>query len=75
MMTDAEMFALTLAVWPAALWLVAWLVAGEFPAKSLKIRKRVLFNLFARSRQIRRSIIAAGQDTAAPDFGRGPPKT
>ncbi len=34
-----------------------------------------LFNLFARSRQIRRSIIAAGQDTAAPDFGRGPPKT
>ena len=35
----------------------------------------MLFNLFARSRQIRRSIIAAGQDTAAPDFGRGPPKT
>ncbi len=34
----------------------------------------MLFNLFTRSRQIRRSIIAAGQDTAAPDFGRGPPK-
>ena len=33
-----------------------------------------LFNIFTRSRQIRRSIIAAGQDTAAPDFGRGPPK-
>jgi cyclohexadieny/prephenate dehydrogenase len=32
-----------------------------------------LFNIFTRSRQIRRSIIAAGQDTAAPDFGRGPP--
>jgi cyclohexadieny/prephenate dehydrogenase len=29
-----------------------------------------LFNLFSRSRQIRRSIIAAGQETAAPDFGR-----
>ncbi len=30
-----------------------------------------LFNLFSRSREIRRGIIAAGQDTAAPDFGRG----
>jgi cyclohexadieny/prephenate dehydrogenase len=29
-----------------------------------------LFNLFTRSRDIRRSIIAAGQETAAPDFGR-----
>ena len=34
-----------------------------------------LFNIFTRSRQIRRSIIAAGQDTAAPDFGRGAPKS
>lgn len=34
-----------------------------------------LFNIFTRSRQIRRSIVAAGQDTAAPDFGRGAPKT
>ncbi len=34
-----------------------------------------LFNLFARSRDIRRSIIAAGQETAAPDFGRGAPKS
>jgi cyclohexadieny/prephenate dehydrogenase len=33
-----------------------------------------LFNIFTRSRQIRRNIIAAGQDTAAPDFGRGAPK-
>ena len=33
-----------------------------------------LFNIFTRSRQIRRSIIAAGQDTAAPDFGRGAPR-
>jgi cyclohexadieny/prephenate dehydrogenase len=33
-----------------------------------------LYNIFSRSRQIRRGIIAAGQDTAAPDFGRGVPK-
>jgi cyclohexadieny/prephenate dehydrogenase len=31
-----------------------------------------LFNLFTRARGIRRSIIAAGQETAAPDFGRRP---
>ena len=31
-----------------------------------------LFNLFTRAREARRNIIAAGQDTAAPDFGRGP---
>ena len=29
-----------------------------------------LFNLFTRTRAIRRSIIAEGQETAAPDFGR-----
>src|SRR5690606_3783691 len=29
-----------------------------------------LFNLFTRTRDIRRSIVEAGQDTAAPDFGR-----
>jgi len=34
-----------------------------------------LFSIFSRSRQIRRGIIAAGQDTAAPDFGRGGPKS
>ncbi len=33
-----------------------------------------LFDVFPRSRQIRRSIIAAGQDTAAPDFGRAATK-
>jgi cyclohexadieny/prephenate dehydrogenase len=32
-----------------------------------------LFNLFTRSREIRRSIIAAGQETAVPDFGRRAP--
>jgi cyclohexadieny/prephenate dehydrogenase len=31
-----------------------------------------LFNLFTRAREIRRGIIAAGQDTAAPNFGRTP---
>jgi cyclohexadieny/prephenate dehydrogenase len=30
----------------------------------------MLFELFTRTRAIRRSIIAAGQDTAAPNFGR-----
>jgi cyclohexadieny/prephenate dehydrogenase len=33
-----------------------------------------LFNLFTRAREARRNIIAAGQDTAAPDFGRVPAK-
>ena len=33
-----------------------------------------LFELFARAREVRRGIIAAGQDTTAPDFGRGPRK-
>jgi cyclohexadieny/prephenate dehydrogenase len=34
-----------------------------------------LFSIFTRSRQIRRGIIAAGQDTAAPDYGRSAPKS
>lgn len=29
-----------------------------------------LFNLFTRSREVRRQVIAAGQETAAPNFGR-----
>jgi cyclohexadieny/prephenate dehydrogenase len=29
-----------------------------------------LFELFTRTRAIRRAIIEAGQETAAPDFGR-----
>ncbi|MBI1339007.1 prephenate/arogenate dehydrogenase family protein [bacterium] len=33
----------------------------------------VLFDLFTRARGIRRSIIEAGQDTAAPNFGRDAP--
>jgi cyclohexadieny/prephenate dehydrogenase len=31
-----------------------------------------LFDYFTRTRAIRRGVIEAGQDTAAPDFGRGP---
>ena len=30
-----------------------------------------LFDLFNRTRKIRRAIIDAGQETKAPDFGRG----
>ena len=33
----------------------------------------MLFDYFTRTRAIRRGIIEAGQDTAAPDFGRGAP--
>ena len=33
-----------------------------------------LFNLFTRTRAIRRGVIAAGQETQAPDFGRQSPK-
>ena len=32
-----------------------------------------LHSYFTRTRAIRRGIIEAGQDTAAPDFGRAPP--
>ncbi|WP_282603027.1 prephenate/arogenate dehydrogenase family protein [Paracoccus sp. PARArs4] len=34
-----------------------------------------LFDYFSRTRAIRRGIIEAGQDTAAPDFGRGVTRT
>jgi cyclohexadieny/prephenate dehydrogenase len=34
-----------------------------------------LFNLFTRTRAIRRSIIEAGQDTPAPNFGRSRKKS
>lgn len=34
-----------------------------------------LFDLFTRTRAIRRGIVAAGQETARPDFGRGPAKS
>lgn len=34
---------------------------------------QMLFDYFTETRAIRRGIIEAGQDTAAPDFGRAPP--
>ena len=34
---------------------------------------QMLFDYFTRTRAIRRGIVEAGQDTAAPDFGRGAP--
>ena len=34
-----------------------------------------LFDLFSRTRKIRREIIEAGQDAEAPDFGRHPTRT
>jgi len=34
-----------------------------------------LFNLFTRTRAIRRGIVTLGQDSAAPDFGRPHPAT
>src|SRR4029077_11132710 len=34
-----------------------------------------LFNLFTRTRAIRRSIVEAGQDTASPNFGRSGPRS
>ncbi|MEP1905745.1 MAG: prephenate dehydrogenase dimerization domain-containing protein, partial [Nitratireductor sp.] len=34
-----------------------------------------LFSLFTRTRNIRRSIIEAGQEAPAPNFGRTPDKT
>ena len=33
-----------------------------------------LFNLFTRTRAIRRGILDAGQDSAEPNFGRNKPK-
>src|SRR5690242_8551992 len=33
-----------------------------------------LFNLFSRTRDIRRGIVDAGQDSAEPNFGRNKPK-
>lgn len=35
---------------------------------------RTLFDLFTRTRAIRRAIIEAGQEVATPDFGRGAPE-
>ena len=54
-------------------------VLGRFNADLNVLKEAVekgdgdaLFNLFTRTRAIRREIIDAGQDTAAPNFGRKP---
>ena len=55
---------------------------GRFTEELAVLQKAVrwgdgetLFNLFTRSREIRRGIIAAGQDTPQPNFGRDPTKS
>jgi cyclohexadieny/prephenate dehydrogenase len=57
-------------------------VLGRFTEDLAQLQRAVrwgqgeeLFDFFTRTRAIRRQVIEAGQDTAAPDFGRrGPPK-
>lgn len=52
-------------------------ILGRFTEELFALQRAIrmgdgdlLFNYFTRTRAIRRSIIEAGQDTAAPDFGR-----
>jgi cyclohexadieny/prephenate dehydrogenase len=52
-------------------------ILGRFIEELMRLQRAVrkgdgdlLFDYFTRTRAIRRSIIEAGQDTAAPDFGR-----
>ena len=54
-------------------------ILGRFTEELFDLQRAIrrgdgeqLFDHFTRTRAIRRSIIDAGQDTAAPDFGRGP---
>lgn len=53
-------------------------ILGRFTEELFALQRAIrrgdgdhLFNYFTRTRAIRRGIIEAGQDTAAPDFGRG----
>lgn len=53
-------------------------VLGRFTEELFALQRAIrmgdgelLFNYFTRTRAIRQGIIEAGQDTAAPDFGRG----
>jgi cyclohexadieny/prephenate dehydrogenase len=52
-------------------------VLGRFTEDLIALQRAIrweqgdaLFDLFTRTRAIRRSIIELGQETAAPDFGR-----
>ena len=56
-------------------------ILGRFTEELFMLQRAIrmgdgdtLFDYFSRTRAIRRSIIEAGQDTAAPDFGRVPAK-
>ena len=53
-------------------------ILGRFIEELMRLQRAIrkgdgdlLFDYFTRTRAIRRGIIEAGQDTAAPDFGRG----
>ncbi|MCX7646748.1 MAG: prephenate/arogenate dehydrogenase family protein [Rhodobacteraceae bacterium] len=53
-------------------------ILGRFTEELFALQRAIrlgdgqhLFDYFTRTREIRRGIIEAGQDTAAPDFGRG----
>lgn len=55
-------------------------ILGRFTEELFMLQRAIrmgdgdlLFDYFTRTRAIRRGIIDAGQDTAAPDFGRGVP--
>ncbi|MGB0659954.1 MAG: prephenate/arogenate dehydrogenase family protein [Mangrovicoccus sp.] len=57
-------------------------ILGRFTEELFSLQRAIrtgdgdkLFDYFTRTRAIRRGIIEAGQDTAAPDFGRGGPKS
>ncbi len=56
-------------------------ILGRFTEELFALQRAIrigdgdhLFDYFTRTRNIRRGIIEAGQDTDAPDFGRGKPK-
>jgi len=56
-------------------------ILGRFTEELFALQRAIrtgdgdqLFDYFTRTRAIRRGIIEAGQDTAAPDFGRSGPK-
>jgi cyclohexadieny/prephenate dehydrogenase len=55
-------------------------ILGRFTEELFTLQRAIrmgdgqqLFDYFTRTRAIRRGIIEAGQDTAAPDFGRVAP--
>lgn len=56
-------------------------ILGRFTEELFSLQRAIrqgdgdkLFDYFTRTRAVRRGIIDAGQDTNAPDFGRGPKK-